>query len=188
MSRGTAKTIVENLPQGGRIRRDGRIVAVPTAWKTLKVPFHDRPRWTMTIPWGDVASAYHSTGIGNIEVYTAVSRRAATWMKRTRALARLAGLPLAQRLLKSWIDRRIMGPDEQVLLHGRAHLWGRVTDAAGNEVTMKLETHSGYQLTRLTALTAVQKLHARSPGAGFFTPSRAFGPNMILEIPGILAF
>ena len=40
-SPGTAKTSVEGLAQGGRVRRNGKIVQVPLAFKTRKIDFGD---------------------------------------------------------------------------------------------------------------------------------------------------
>ena len=71
---GTARTIVEGLAGGGRVRCDGRIVDVPLAWKAMNIPFRSGVQPAVTIPWGDVAAAWHTTGIGNIEVYAAMSR------------------------------------------------------------------------------------------------------------------
>ena len=68
-SPGTAKTSVEGLAQGGKIRRDGKIVVVPLAYKTRRIDFGDGEKLAMTIPWGDVSTAFHTTGIPNIEVY-----------------------------------------------------------------------------------------------------------------------
>jgi hypothetical protein len=51
------------------VRQDGRIVAVPLAYKARRVDFGDGEKLAMTIPWGDVSTAYATTGIPNIEVY-----------------------------------------------------------------------------------------------------------------------
>ena len=48
ISRGTAKTILETLPYGGRARLDGRIRWVPIAWKTIRVPFLDGKQWAVS--------------------------------------------------------------------------------------------------------------------------------------------
>jgi len=48
---------------GGKVRRDGRIVGVPSAHATRRVDF-GWGRTTATaaaIPWGDVSTAYHTT-------------------------------------------------------------------------------------------------------------------------------
>ena len=54
-SAGTMRTMVEGLPNGGRARKDGRLVKVPAGWKTRTVAFSDKPRLCMTIPWGDLS-------------------------------------------------------------------------------------------------------------------------------------
>ena len=75
-SPGTTKTMVENLPRGGFIRSGGDIVRVPTAHEAIEVPFSTGSRWAVTIPWGDVSSAFYSTGIGEIVVYLATPPKA----------------------------------------------------------------------------------------------------------------
>ena len=49
-----------------------------------------------TIPWGDVSTAYHTTGIPNIRVYFAASPRAIRDLRRGRIFMPLAklGLPV----------------------------------------------------------------------------------------------
>ena len=73
-SRGTARTSVERLGQGGCVRRDGELVQVPLAWKTREIPFAHARRNAVTIPWGDVYTAWVSTGIPDIELNKTSSR------------------------------------------------------------------------------------------------------------------
>src|SRR5260370_22341716 len=74
-SRGTAMTIVENLRRGGLVRRDGGLTKVPAAWKTREIDFGTGPVKAMTIPWGDLSTAYHSTAIPHTESYMAPPSR-----------------------------------------------------------------------------------------------------------------
>ena len=85
---GTARTIVEGLAAGGSARIDGRIVNVPLAWKAMNIPFRSGAATGGPIPWGDVAAAWHTTGIENIEVYAAMSGQQIAWMRQLRALRR----------------------------------------------------------------------------------------------------
>ena len=57
---------------------------MPAAWKTRVIDFGAGPVKAITIPWGDVASAYYSTRIPNIEVYMAMplGRRVAAYLNR----------------------------------------------------------------------------------------------------------
>src|SRR4029079_7283209 len=83
-SPGTARTSVAGLAQGGRARRNGELVEVPLAWKVREFERDGKRRSAMTIPWGDVYTAFVSTGIPNIETYMAVSPKTISrtrWMR-----------------------------------------------------------------------------------------------------------
>lgn len=183
-SRGTAKTMLEGLPRGGRVRIDGRIVEVPAAWKTRTVPFRNGPKSAVTIPWGDVASAYHSTGIPNVEVYLSLPRWQAAGMKVLRPLMPLLKTPSAQNALTSLIDRFVEGPTEQQEERSPGSFWGEVRNAEGKAVSATLLTPAGYLLTVLAALASLDRVLAGKAPAGFATPSKAFGADFILTIPG----
>ncbi|HTU26760.1 MAG TPA: saccharopine dehydrogenase NADP-binding domain-containing protein [Pirellulales bacterium] len=182
-SRGTAKTVLAAMPTGGRARIDGRIERVATAWKSQRIAFADRPRWGVTIPWGDVSSAYHTTKIPNIEVYTAMPRAAIAALRLFRGPLKMLGSPAIARLATRLIDRGPPGPDAAALERDRCHLWGRVTDRVGRQVSATLETPGGYALTVLTALAAVERVQGGAVAAGFHTPAGAFGGRFIREFP-----
>jgi short subunit dehydrogenase-like uncharacterized protein len=184
LSPGTAKTMLEGVSQGGRVRIDGRLTQVPLAWKTLDVPFREGTRTAMTIPWGDVASAFYSTGIGNIEVYAAAPRRQIAMMRRSRWLLPVLGLKPIRAFVASQIEKRVHGPSQESLARDGSSLWGCVEDGGGSRVTATLTTPNGYALTVSTALAAVERLLATAPAPGFLTPSRAFGADFIDTIPG----
>jgi short subunit dehydrogenase-like uncharacterized protein len=181
ISPGTARTMLEGLDQGGRVRVDGRITRVPLGWKTLEVPFREGPRSAVTIPWGDVASAWHSTGIPNVEVYLAMPPGQIRWLRRMRRLVPVLRL-LPPRLVQSTLRRFLTGPPTEK--PSRGSLWGRVSDAKGRSAAATIETPDGYSLTVLTSLACVDKVLAGAAPPGFSTPSKAFGPEFILTIPG----
>jgi short subunit dehydrogenase-like uncharacterized protein len=183
-SPGTAKTMLEGAAQGGRARVNGRIERVPLAWKTREVPFREGPRMAMTIPWGDVASAYYSTGISNIEVYVATSPRQIATLRRWGWLMPGLGIGVVQSLAKRLIEKRIAGPSAASRERDGASLWGCVEDPQGRQVEGTLTTPNGYTLTVVTALAAVERLLQSPPRAGFLTPSIAFGANFISTFAG----
>jgi short subunit dehydrogenase-like uncharacterized protein len=184
ISRGTAKTLLEILPQGGRVRIDGQIARVPIAWKTLEVPFPKRKRWTVTVPWGDVSSAFHSTGIPNIEVYVAMPLAQIRRMRRMKWLLPLLKLAPVRWLVRRMIESRITGPSAAEREGQHSSLWGRASDTTGRAVGATLVVPSGYTLTALTALASAECVLAGNAPTGFSTPSRAFGKEFILSIPG----
>jgi short subunit dehydrogenase-like uncharacterized protein len=183
LSRGTATTMVENLHRGGAVRRDGRIVPVPAAWKTRRIDYGGGPTAAMTIPWGDVSTAYHTTGIPDIEVYMAAPASLRVMSKLSRPLAPLLASPPIQAFLKGRIRAGAPGPSAAHRGRARSRLWGEARDAK-EVVVSRIETLEAYELTSRTALAAVLRVLAGGVPAGFQTPGRAFGPDFILEIEG----
>lgn len=183
-SKGTAKTMLENIPAGVAVRRDGVIVDKPLAWKTKQIPFRDKTRTAVTLRWGDVSTAYYSTGIPNITVYMAAPKSQIRQMKAARYLKPVLAAKPVQRFLAKQIDKRVTGPDERARTTGESQLWGRVRK--GNESReATLVTPEGYELTVLTALESVKRVAAGEVAAGAKTPSMAFGADYITSFPGV---
>lgn len=185
LSRGTATTMAEKLGSGGAVRRDGRIVTVPVAWKTRAIDFGARPALTVTIPWGDVSTAYYSTGIGNIEVYTAVPPAMIRQMRMTRYIGWFLRLPPIQKRIKQRIQAGPAGPDPKTRQKSSSVIWGEVRNSSGRRAAARLYAPNGYTLTAMTALRAAQNALAGNAKPGFQTPSRAFGADFILQFEGV---
>jgi short subunit dehydrogenase-like uncharacterized protein len=183
VSRGTLKTMIESIGDGGAIRRDGKIVRVPPAWEAKEIAFSAGSRMAMTIPWGDVSTAFHTTGIPNIRVYTAASPKSIARMRRVRPFLPLLGITPIKRLLQAFANRRT-GPDEARRAGGRTYLWGRVSDGK-REVTMTMTTPEGYAFTVISALTAVEQLLVSPKRPGSFTPAKFFGAEFVTTLPGV---
>ena len=183
LSRGTATTMVEGIAQGGAVRRGGKIVRVPSAWKSLDVDFGDRVRHCVSIPWGDVSTAFHSTNIPDITVYTGMPKSTARWMRWARPIMPLLGTAPAQRYLKGRINARTPGPSAERRAGAQSRLWGEAKDASGNVVRSLLVAPDGYSLTAMTAVGAAARVLAGTVAPGFQTPSTAFGADFILAFP-----
>jgi len=185
ISHGTATTMVEGLHLGGAVRRGGRIVPVPVAHLARDVPFPSGTRPCVAIPWGDVSTAFHSTGIPEIVVLAAVPRGARAMMRLSRPLLPLFGTAPVQRLLKRLVDARPAGPTDEARARGRTEFWGEAVAADGRRVAATLVTPEGYTLTAAAALELAERAARGELRPGFFTPSRAFGPDLVLELPGV---
>lgn len=185
LSRGTATTMVENLDKGGLVRRDGKLLRVPAAWKTRAIDFGRGERPCVTIPWGDVSTAYHSTGIPNVEVYLAVPAAMGIAMRLSRHLGPLLGSPPVRSLLLAWVRSGSAGPSAEVRSRARAVLWGEAADEGSGRAVARLRTPEGYSLTALTSLAIVERVLRGEAPPGFQTPSRAYGADFVLEIEGV---
>lgn len=186
ISRGTATTMVEAQHRGGLIRRGGVLSFVPAAWKTRMIDFGQGPVEATTIPWGDVFTAYYSTGIPDIEVYAAFPASTRTLMVVSRYLSWLLGLSAVQQFQKRLIQNQPPGPNDAERVQGRSLLWGEVEDDSGKRLGSRLQGPEGYTLTALTALVIVAKVLAGQISVGFQTPSLAYGADLILEIEGVV--
>jgi short subunit dehydrogenase-like uncharacterized protein len=185
LSPGTAKTMVEGLPEGGRIRKDGKIVKVPAAYKVESIPFtEDLSATAVTIPWGDVATAYYSTGIPNIEVFAGMPEKQISKMKIPGFMRWLLGLAPVQALMKSQIARRVKGPTDEQRARDEMYIYGEVRDDAGHKVAMRLRTREGYTLTAESGVKATRKIIEGRLAPGAYTPSMAFGSDYVLDLEG----
>ena len=185
ISHGTQATMMMNVGKGGAVRREGKILPVPAAWRTREIDFGGGvKKLGVTIPWGDVATAYHSTGIPNIEVYTVAPKSALKAMKLSRYFGWLMATGPVQKYLHSKIPPG--GPSDEERAKGKTLLWGEATDEAGNRVESRLRCPEGYTTTALTALAITEKILAGDFTPGFQTPAKAYGPDLILEIDGTM--
>jgi short subunit dehydrogenase-like uncharacterized protein len=184
-SRGTAITVIENLHRGGMVRQDGKLRRVPTAWKTRVIDFGKAPIKAITIPWGDVATAYYSTGIPNIEVYTAVPWGVRVAARAGGYLGWLLSSSLVQRRLKNRIQAGPPGPTAEQRSRNQSLLWGEVSDPAGRKAVSRLRCPDGYTLTARAAVTIVERVLAGQSVSGFQTPSMAFGADFLLGLEGV---
>lgn len=182
-SRGTLKTMVLGLDQGGAIRKDGRITRVPTGWKRQRIPFRDRVRTGVTIPWGDVSTAHWSTRIPDIHTYIALPKDAIKALRMVGVVKPLLGIGIVRSLVERVIDARVTGPSEAVRSTARMQVWGRVTHADGRTLEGTAVTPEGYRLTALASVESAHRLLTAAPPAGYHTPASAFGAGFLESFP-----
>jgi len=193
ISRGTAASAIENMHRQGRVRQAGKIVRVPPAWKVLQRDFGRGPVRVVSVGWGDVSTAYHSTGIPNIETYMAIPRLLTDFMRAGRLFGPVSYSRPVKNLLKALLNFLPPGPPLQKREHGLAVILGEVTDEQGGRALSKLEMPEAYTLTALTAVEIMKRILAagastsRTQGfrPGFQTPARAYGPDFILGFPRV---
>lgn len=184
-SPGTAKTSVEGLGAGGVVRQDGQLKKVPLAWKTRRVPFAHTERTVVTIPWGDVYTAFVSTGVPDIEVYMSVPPSRITQMRMLQWIRPLLGTAVVQSFLKSRIESSVDGPSEQQRKDSWCQLWGEATSADGRSVSATMTTPNGYDLTVTASLGIVEHLLGNDVEGGFYTPSLLMGSGFAASLPGV---
>jgi short subunit dehydrogenase-like uncharacterized protein len=183
ISHGTQATMTMNVGRGGAIRKDGKITPVVAAWKSREIDFGEVKKTGVTIPWGDVATAYHSTGIPNIEVYTVMPKQNLKMLK----LSRYIGWLLATKPVQDYLQKQIPpgGPSDEERAKGKTLLWGEASDLNGNRVESRMQGPEGYTITALAALNIARKILNGNFTPGFQTPAKAYGADLVLEIEGV---
>jgi short subunit dehydrogenase-like uncharacterized protein len=184
-SPGTAKTALEGLAGGGKIMRDGQLRTVPLAWRTRDIPFYDRSRRGVTIPWGDVFTAHVSTGIPDIEVYIAMPPARIKQLRCARFVRPLLSVDSILHWLQRRIERTVAGPDGAQRAAGGMELWGEACSADGRSVSGTMSTPNGYDITVSSALGIVRHLLETDVEGGFYTPSLLMGAGYAQSLPGV---
>ncbi|HUO47500.1 MAG TPA: saccharopine dehydrogenase NADP-binding domain-containing protein [Acidimicrobiales bacterium] len=183
-SPGTAKTAMEALGAAGRCRIAGVIRDVPADRRRRTVRFADGEAGVTAISWGDVATAYRSTGIGDIVVYAALPGMAGPMATLAEAVGPLVRGDAVQRLLKRVVGR-LPGPTAAARAKGGAQIWGQVTGPDGRRVTGTMSTPNGYDLTADAVVTIAQRILAGGVAPGAHTPSSALGSEFVRQLEGV---
>lgn len=186
VSQGTALTMAEGLAQGSLLRDSGVLREIPLGFKKRLFHFSsDKLISCTTIPWGDLASAWWSTGIPHIETYMATPSKLILLYKLINPIKGIFKWPFVQAYIQKQIRKMPEGPSAKDREDCGAEIYGEVTNAAGTKVAALLHTPNGYKLTAISTVLIIKKILAGSAPAGFQTPSTAYTQDLVLEIPGV---
>ncbi|HLD53722.1 MAG TPA: saccharopine dehydrogenase NADP-binding domain-containing protein [Sediminibacterium sp.] len=185
LSHGTATTMAEGMGEGGAVRENGKIIRKPLGHKGMWVNFSSKKLFTMTIPWGDISTAYTTTLIPNIETYTSVSPKTFSMLKWQGVYNWLLKLSFVRNYYKKKIKKMPAGPDEAMRKKAKSLVWGEVSNDAGKTLRATLEGPEGYTLTALSSLIILKKVLSQNFKPGYQTPAACYGADLVLEIPGV---
>lgn len=186
ISPGTLATALGQLGEGGAVRRDGRLLSVPPGHNERRIDFGNGTKSAVTFPWGDVSTAYRSTGIPNVEVYIPVPSAARRLLRASSYLGPVLGAEPVGDALQSLARRFVDGPDEAEREAGRAFVWGEARNAdTGETVVSRLVTPETYAFTVDAASTAAERALDGDAPAGYQTPSTAYGADFVTGLDGV---
>jgi len=181
-SAGTRKSMLEMLAQGGQVRRSGRLMGYPIGLDARRVRFTDRSRIVLPVPWGDLSTAYRSTGIPNITTYLAFKPGA---VRLARYFGRMAVSLMKMPGLRRWLQSRQgaggQGPGLEAMQSGGAQVYARAVNSDGKVAQAWLETMDAYQLTAISAVSCLEEV-LENPRSGAFSPAQILGPNWVLQL------
>lgn len=183
ISRGTFKTMIQGLASGSAERQDGVIKEFPLGTKNRIIDFGRGSKTAVAIPWGDVSTAFYSTGIPNINTWIPMTP---TKMHATRVLNKFKPViasSIVQRFLHKWVDAKVSGPNLASRQNSPAYIWGEAHNAIGEKITVRIKTANVYTLTIYGALEVVTRLLNQKVSGGSYTPASLFGPELIESLP-----
>jgi len=185
VSPGTVKSALEGLRRPGLVRQDGEIRSVPLGWKTRRVDFGQGEQPAVTVPWGDVSTAYYTTGIPNIETYLSVPEFALAPIRWLRPAAPVLATDPVRTALKAVADVAVSGPTPDERSRSVVRVWAEAEDEDGNRVVARLRTPNPYDLTAATAVESTRQVLQGEVDPGFQTPASAFDSEFVLEFDGV---
>jgi short subunit dehydrogenase-like uncharacterized protein len=185
LSHGTATTMANKIGEGGAARKNGKITRTPLGHKGMWVDFGIEKKFVMSIPWGDISTAFCSTGIKDIETFTGISPKIYYLLKGQFLFNWLLRTNFVRNYLKKKINRLPAGPTDEQRSRAIGYVWGSAANAAGEKVIAQISGPEGYTLTTHSALIIVQKVLNGNFKTGYQTPATAYGEKLVLEIPGV---
>jgi short subunit dehydrogenase-like uncharacterized protein len=190
LSPGTLKTALESIGRSTSwVREDAKLVPVPWFSRARRLDFGDGRGEVpaFNLPWADVATAWFSTGIANIEAYVPASSALARNMRRLRPIMPLLRFRPLVVLAQRAVDTLVEGPPQRAYEDDVAHLFGEARNARGEVRRARLRTPNGYRLTVDGVLMTVGHLRDHPGVRGFCTPSKLMGANCVERLPGTSA-
>jgi short subunit dehydrogenase-like uncharacterized protein len=94
---------------------------------------------------------------------------------------------MATKPIQDFLQKQIPpgGPSDEERAKGKTLIWGEAEDPNGNRVESRMTAPEGYTTTAIVALNIMQKILDGNFQAGFQTPAKAYGADLILEIDGV---
>jgi short subunit dehydrogenase-like uncharacterized protein len=184
LSHGTATTMTGKIGEGGAARENGEIVRRPLGQKGVWVNFGEKKLFVMTIPWGDISTAYTTTGIPDIETYTGIAPKVYRILKLQWGFNWLLRTEFVRNIIRKKIKAKPAGPSDEQRKNSSSLVWGEASNASGEKITACISCLDGYTLTARSSLIISKKILEGNFKTGYQTPAGCYGENLIMEVPG----
>ncbi|HLF44806.1 MAG TPA: saccharopine dehydrogenase NADP-binding domain-containing protein [Chitinophagaceae bacterium] len=185
ISHGTAMTMANRLGEAGAVRKRGKIIRTPIGQNGMWVDFGKKKLFVMSIPWGDISTAYVTTGIPDIETFTGIAPKTFYILKGQPIFNWILRTNFVRKFIKKKISQRPAGPSDEQREKAISLVWGKVINEDGKAAIVRLSGPEGYTLTAHSSLIIAQKILNENFFPGYHTPAGAYGEILVLEIPGV---
>lgn len=182
LSHGTASTMVMGLGQPSLQRQNGKIVPVPIGKYSVQADFGRGPVTASGIPWGDVSTAFYTTGIPNVSTYIGLPASGRRTLKMARYMGPLLRSKFVQKRAQARVEKAPAGPTDEARGKSFSLVWGRARNAAGESKAIRLKTLNGYDLTAVAGLYIAEHVLQGKAEPGFRTPAGLFGSGLLHRV------
>jgi short subunit dehydrogenase-like uncharacterized protein len=185
LSRGSIKTMIGLVADAAAIRRDGVLTPVEVGAVAHAFDYGRGPRRSIAMSMPELVTAFHTTGIGDIEAYVEVNPIEHSALSFAARVAWLIRNPFCQVALNTQAELLPEGPLADERAPGIRAVVVEADDRAGGTVRARLRTPEAYRFTAATALTVAARVLGNDWAAGFQTPAGLYGADFVLGIEGV---
>lgn len=184
ISPGTFKTMIQGLGSGSMHRKDGVLTPVPIGSQHRAIDFGRGSRSAMGIPWGDVSTAFYTTGIPNISAWIPMAKLQLYGARLMGAVGPILATDWVREKLQKQVEKRVQGPDSELRANSPAYIWGEARNQQGIVKVARIQTANVYDLTVYGSLEVVRRLLKLEVEGGYYTPAGLFGSSLVESLPG----
>jgi short subunit dehydrogenase-like uncharacterized protein len=184
LSRGSARTIIDSLDKPTLARRNGALRGIPTS-TARSFDFGRGPSRSVAMTWGDVATAFYSTGVRDVTTY--FERTAPVLIHNTAVRLWGWAVPYTpwQSLLGVMTDWLPEGPDARTRDERQAVIVVEAEQAGRVVARARMRTPEAYTFTAQVGMAVAQRVLDGDQQPGFQTAARVFGADFVLGLPGV---
>jgi short subunit dehydrogenase-like uncharacterized protein len=184
ISRGSFRSALEVANSPLSIRRNGKLTLLPVGRLQRAFDFGDGETESVAVSWADVFTAYHSTGIRNIEAYFEAGFAARALYQLGAGVAGAMQLRPVRALIDAVAGAWPEGPSEVRRQSERCVIVAEAEDSWRQVRCARLETPDGYSFTAEAAATIAKRIIGGDFVSGFQTPARVYGADLALQFKG----
>ncbi|MGO9833618.1 MAG: saccharopine dehydrogenase family protein [Polyangiaceae bacterium] len=184
LSRGSARAFADHAGTPVYVRKSGALEPILFRTQVRWVDFGFGVRPAVAVSWGDLVTAFRSTGIPNIEVYFEATAARWTVIGINQYFGWMMGSTWARSWLKSYLDSVPKGPTPRQRASEQAVIVGEASDGR-QRVRARLVTPEAYTLTGIVGAAVAERVLCGAVEPGFQTPAALFGADFVLSMPGV---
>jgi short subunit dehydrogenase-like uncharacterized protein len=177
VSRGTARTMLEHLGKAGRH------AAGAPATRAFDLGFG--PVTGVAVPWPDTFTAPRSSGIPEVQVFLVADAASRLLLRASPWLAPLLASRRVREAVAALMARGERGPSARTRSARRSVVLGEAGDASGRRAVARQRHPDPYTFSALAAVEIAERALRGEAPPGWQTPASAYGPDLVLALPGV---